>query len=493
MGFIQIKRVHPMENEYSFLRPFSEAGQRFVFNGKSLAMVQVDDDISDFLNKVKIHGIDQARVIFGESRGKECLETVLRQIKEMMRLDSTLQMPHHPSIGTNSSVDIHEVYLSLTTECNLSCRYCYAERIETSAPRFMTKETAQQSVEFLISRSSASHPLTIVLWGGEPLLNMNVLEFVLRFTSGQMQRLKRSVLFATTTNGTLLTPEASSLLARYRVAVNVSLDGDEQCHDAYRVFRSGMGSFSSISRHLPSYLANTQSYFPEFVPRARMTVTHRTSQHLFENYRAIWDLGIPIVWCKEVDWVAGDPEYVLNEEDFSALDDQFSSLRKFILEEFDSPRARRYYPQIWWDLHGIHQRRAKRYTCGSGFRSVSINTDGSLSSCYHLFDRLEFRCGHVSDDFIPITCYQPEDRLVDNMPACNHCDIKYLCSGGCVAKAIAHSGCPTIPSTAECRMSRVYQDHCLRLYASLMVSPQASTIRQLLSISPMHFAGVAHA
>jgi uncharacterized protein len=460
---------------------FEESGRHFVFDGNTLQVIQVSKDVSDLLSTMERYGRDHAVSALTNKLGISACRSVLDAVTEIESLAA------HPreqlTLRADHEIDLNEVYLILSASCNLSCKYCFVPKeTRKDRPRFMTEHVARQSVDYAVQHSKPDHPLMFILWGGEPLLNQRVIEFLLSYTESITLRTGRQLAIATTTNGTLLTSETATLLARHRVVVNLSIDGSESTHNAVRVFHDGSGSFAQIKRNVLHHLSASRKHFPEFVPRARMTITRDSVGRLFDNVRAIWDAGIPIAWWKEVDWLPTDSSYSLRDQDFDTLASQLALIKNFLVEQLNGRDAKRYYPQVWWDLHSIHQRRRMHGTCGAGFKTISIDTDGSLWSCYHLMDDPRYACGSIVSGMRPLRHYCLSDRMVENIPGCARCSLGLLCGGGCVAKAIAHYGDPHAVWANDCRSSQIYQKYRLTLYAALLTSSAKDVVARLLSV-----------
>ena len=166
----------------------------------------------------------------------------------------------------------------LTEECNLRCDYCYIRK----EPRTMTRETARRSVDFLFSESEGD--VSIGFFGGEPLLEPALIEFVHEYATQKALRGKRSVRFSMTTNMTLLSERNAAMIERLGVRATLSLDGIENVHNQHRHMRTGKGSFQLIKRNLKraSRLIGVG---------VRLTVSPDTAGSLIEGIRWVAENG----------------------------------------------------------------------------------------------------------------------------------------------------------------------------------------------------------
>ena len=152
--------------------------------------------------------------------------------------------------------------LNVTNQCNLSCTYCYEysedKIVDTEngrKPKFMSEETARQSVEFMLKEYGDNKVAHITFFGGETLLNFPVLKKTIAYARQRGAELGKAVDFSLTTNGTLLKPEIIEFLAENRVGVTISIDGPREVQDKFRVFHNGAGSYESSRRRSRSCCA----------------------------------------------------------------------------------------------------------------------------------------------------------------------------------------------------------------------------------------------
>jgi len=166
----------------------------------------------------------------------------------------------------------------LTEECNLRCDYCYIRK----EPRTMTREVARHSVDFLFSESDGD--VSIGFFGGEPLLEPDLIEFIHEYASQKALRDKRSIRFSMTTNMTLLSARNAAMIERLGIRVTLSLDGFESVHDQHRHTRSGRGSFQLVKRNLKRASGLTGV-------GVRLTVSPDTAGSLIESIRWLAENG----------------------------------------------------------------------------------------------------------------------------------------------------------------------------------------------------------
>jgi uncharacterized protein len=156
--------------------------------------------------------------------------------------------------------------LNVTNQCNLSCTYCYEysedKIVDTEngkQPKFMSEETARQSVEFMLKESGDNKVAHITFFGGETLLNFPVLQKTIAYARQRGAEVGKEVDFSLTTNGTLLKPEIIEFLAENRVGVTISIDGPREVQDKFRVFHNGTGSYDVVAPKIRELLTRHRS------------------------------------------------------------------------------------------------------------------------------------------------------------------------------------------------------------------------------------------
>jgi uncharacterized protein len=465
---------------------FRECDRCFAFDGNSMGMAEIPAELFHILYEIRKGPNDRAVAKLSSSLAPSRVDSMVSIGEQLFKAGFFRWTPRScdpPSMEQIERTGISEVYLSLTEACNLACRYCFVEATgQKQGSSFLSKSVAKQSIDFAVAHAIAGKPLSVVLWGGEPLLNPGLVRFVVSYGHASAKKRDLDILFATTTNCTRLTEEMCELLTSNKVIVNFSIDGGPASHDLNRVFRRGVGSYGTVASNVQRFLIACRRNFPEFVPRARVTVTHATVSSFMENHLSIWNLGVPLVWNKDVDWLPADHPLSLTSQDYGELTRQYALLRDYIMHELNSANARLLYPQIWFDLHQIHQRQRTFFACGGGFTGISVNPRGEIHACYHLANRPEpFRLGSVFESSLDVQRRVPFSRRhVDQITPCSDCSFKYLCGGGCFAKSVFHDGDFRDCWPGQCRFIESYYDHCLRLYGRLMASPHRERIRKLL-------------
>jgi uncharacterized protein len=344
--------------------------------------------------------------------------------------------------------------LNVSSSCNLSCGYCYADRgafggaqIET-----MTIAVAQRAVERLLAVADPSRPITIGFLGGEPLRNRDLVHAIVHFARGRAQQQKLDVRFSITTNGTLIADSDIKLFRDHRFAVTISIDGDAVAHDAQRPLRNGAGSFGRLAARLAPLLTHPGHAHVA----ARMTI--RCDRFDLEpRFKAIWSLGFAEAGVAPLRVAADGSE--LGDDDWPIYRDALIGVARCELR-----RAMRGLPirltNFAVALKQIHAGASSPYACGAGGGYFSLAANGDWYACHRAIGDERYRLGSAATLDENRRRSFLEARHVHAKADCRVCWARYLCSGGCHQEAQARSA-------ASCDFIRDWLDFCLASYCEL--------------------------
>lgn len=314
--------------------------------------------------------------------------------------------------------------LNLTQNCNFKCPWCFTwGRTQQS----MTFETARKIVDFLFKNAQKiQDTVEVAYWGGEPLLEWDLLKEITLYAVKKSLQMKVPVQFSGTTNGSLLTPDKFDFLDRYRIFFLFSFDGTKESHDRFRVLGTGKGSFDICFANLKAALRKWPFY------RTRLSLSADNVHRFFEDMKFMIDLGIThLIFSPvyETDWT--DEKWEIFYEQSCRLIDYIAHLRDqgkvITIEHFKS----------------YVQKDMSNYPCGAGRFYVGFDYDGSMYPC-HRFNKFsdnrpwyekEECIGHIDAD--PVIT-NPQFRLpfLQFNPQCDReCDAwkNTPCHGGCYA------------------------------------------------------------
>jgi uncharacterized protein len=364
-------------------------------------------------------------------------------------------------------IPLTTLVLNVTSKCNLACTYCYEygeDRVvePSKKPRFMTEETARQSVDFMFAEAGEQKTVHLTFFGGETLLNYKVLRSALAYARSRAAALGKEVDVSLTTNATLLRDEIIDWIVDNDVGVTVSIDGDREQQNRHRVFHNGKGSYDVIRPHIESLLTKHRRR----PVGARVTLTHDNLDviGIFRHLRGelgFWEVGFAPVttsWRRD---------YAIEEAGFEQMLFSFQELAREYLE-FTLAGRHHGFSNVRDTVEEIHKGMSKAYPCGAGLGLLGVATDGDVALCHRFAGSDSHKLGTV---FEGVDHALQDDYLVRhhiaNKTDCSQCWARPLCAGGCYHEAQTRYGSTERPNLHYCEWIRRWTHTCLEVYGTL--------------------------
>ncbi|MBQ7309182.1 MAG: thioether cross-link-forming SCIFF peptide maturase [Clostridia bacterium] len=354
----------------------------------------------------------------------------------------------------NNSKVIKALCLHVAHTCNLNCSYCFASQGKYQGERaLMSFEVGKRAFDFLIENSGTRRNLEVDFFGGEPMMNFDVVKQLVAYARSIEKEHNKNFRFTFTTNGVLLDEEVMDFLNKEMHNVVLSLDGRKEVNDHFRKNYAGEGSYDTI---VPKFqrLVEKRGGKDYYV---RGTFTHNNVDFTNDLFHMA-DLGFTELSMEPVVCPPGDP-YALTKEDLPKLFEQYEILAKEMLKRKKEGRPFTFYHYMLDLKHGpcIY----KRITgCGSGTEYMAVTPWGELFPCHQFVGDPKYSLGNIWDG-ITNTAVQDEFRGCNAYarPECKDCWAKLYCSGGCAANAyhatgsingIYEYGCELFKKRIEC-------------------------------------------
>ena len=325
--------------------------------------------------------------------------------------------------------------LHVAHSCNLNCAYCFASQGKYHGDRaLMSFEVGKQALDFLVAHSGTRRNLEVDFFGGEPLMNFDVVKRLVAYARSIEKEHGKNFRFTLTTNGMLIDDDVIDFANREMSNVVLSLDGRKEIHDRYRVDYAGKGSWDRIVPKFQKLVAarGGKSYY------MRGTFTHANPDFL-EDIRQMLDLGFTELSMEPVVCAPEDPS-ALTREDLPIVLEQYEKLAQLMLERDKEGRPFTFYHYMI-DLTGgpcIYKRISG---CGSGTEYMAVTPWGDLYPCHQFVGDEKFKLGNIWDG-VTNTAIQSEFAAcnVYAHPECRDCWARLYCSGGCAANAYHATG-----------------------------------------------------
>lgn len=439
-----------------------------------------------------LFGVDQGTLFLIDEQAEEAisqwasgevlsLEEVSPRHKETLEqlVDAGVLVPagsRKPPVDArcgSAGAPLSTMVLEVAQDCNLNCRYCYAEGgAYGKKAQLLPPETARKAVGYLFDHSGRQEMISLILFGGEPLLNMEAIRAAIDEVHSREQKTGQKVLIALTTNGTLLDSETIDYLHHHRVSVSVSLDGPPDLHDRNRPDRAGGGSYRSIVPHLQQLIAGS--------PRpvgARVTLTpdqwHR-GEEVFDHLIGLGFHEVGIAPASPVT-VALLPDADQEERLFQS----FAALSRRFVAHFRQRKILAFTNLI--DLLArLHVGQVKGISCGAGFGYLAVDAEGSLFLCHRLVGEASFEVGNLDAGSDRFKIHSALDTVTAGVKTiCVECWARTLCAGGChYENHLREKHLGLAPGTS-CSFIRRWLQLGIEVYAELRETSESNFLRML--------------
>ncbi|MGN1042143.1 MAG: thioether cross-link-forming SCIFF peptide maturase [Christensenellales bacterium] len=325
--------------------------------------------------------------------------------------------------------------LHVAHTCNLNCSYCFASQGKYHGDRaLMSFEVGKRALDFLIASSGNRRNLEVDFFGGEPLMNFDVVKRLVAYARSVEKDAKKNFRFTLTTNGVLIDDDVIDFANREMSNVVLSLDGRKEVHDRFRIDYAGNGSWEKI---VPKFqkLVNAREGKNYYM---RGTFTHYNPDFL-KDVEKMLELGFTELSMEPVVGSPDDPT-TLTDEDMPIVLEQYERLAELMQKRRKEGKPFTFYHYMI-DLKGgpcIYKRISG---CGSGTEYMAVTPWGDLYPCHQFVGEEKFRLGNVFDGVTNVAVQEQFASCnVYSRPECADCWAKLYCSGGCAANAYHASG-----------------------------------------------------
>lgn len=346
------------------------------------------------------------------------------------------------------SNEVKALCLHICHDCNLRCRYCFAdEGAYHSAREFMSEETAKKAIDFLITNSGNRKILEVDFFGGEPLMCLQTIKNVVAYARGEAEKAGKKFLFTTTTNALLLDDDAIDFFNREMENVVLSLDGRKEVHDAIRKTKNGKGSFDLVIENIKKFVRSRggKSYY------VRGTFTAKNLD-FSKDVIFLAESGFDSISMEPV--VTDIDDLEIKSEHIPTVLKEYENLCDKYLEKFDNGEGFNFF-HFNVDLDGGVCLQKKVSACGAGNEYFSVTPNGDIYPCHQFAGDKNFLMGNVYDGKLDKNIREKfANSCLFTREECGDCFAKFICSGGCSANNYHFEGDINKPYKATCEMMK---------------------------------------
>ncbi|MBE7036917.1 MAG: thioether cross-link-forming SCIFF peptide maturase [Ruminococcaceae bacterium] len=431
-------------------------GTKIVLDSESGA-VSLIDDITFALLKALGDSVPETETLPQELAdklpqfSKDELQEVWEELLELKKEEVLFAEDPYEAISKKPFVGsvVKAMCLHIAHDCNLRCRYCFAETGSYDGPRgLMSAEVGKNAIDYLINASGHRKNLEVDFFGGEPLLNFEVVKEIVRYAREREKDCGKNFRFTITTNGLLLDDAKKEFINAEMVNIVLSIDGRKEVNDYMRYRVDGTGSYDTI---VPRFMdmaesRNQDNYY------VRGTFT-RKNLDFKEDVLHLADLGFKQISVEPV-VSSPDKDYMIQEEDLPVLYEQYESLAAEYVKRKKEGNGFNFF-HFMVDLTGGPCILKRLSGCGAGHEYVAVAPNGDIYPCHQFVGDESKKMGNVKEPGLDESISQFfRESNIYTKPACKNCFAKFYCSGGCPANAVQYGGGINNPLPLSCALMR---------------------------------------
>ena len=435
------------------------------------------------VNSGSVHSVDDMTydiIPLYENKTKEEVISVLKgRYDEKDILEIIEELDYLKENGLLYTEDEYEVYirdfkkrktvvkamcLHIAHDCNLACKYCFAEEGEYHGRRaLMSLEVGIKALDYLIENSGNRVNLEVDFFGGEPLMNWEVVKSLVEYGRSKEEEFNKKFRFTLTTNGVLLNDEIMDFCNKEMANVVLSLDGRKDVNNAMRPFRNGQGSYDLIVPKFQKFAKQRDELNLSYYVRGTFT---RDNIDFSEDVLHFADLGFKHMSIEPV--VGAEEEfYSIKEKDLEKIMEEYDKLSiEYIKRHKEGKGFNFFHFMIDLDQGPCVAKRLSG--CGSGTEYLAVTPWGDFYPCHQFVGEEEFLLGNVDEGILKTeTCDEFKLCNVYAKPKCRECFARYYCSGGCAANSHKFHGSINDSYDIGCEMQKKRIENAIMIKAAL--------------------------
>ena len=417
---------------------YKNNGMNFALDVNSGSVHIVDDVVYDVIGLYEQDSKDNIISRLSNRYSKESLIEAFEEIEELKEQDALFSEDIYKDYVIDfkkRTTVVKALCLHIAHDCNLACNYCFAGKGEYQGDRsLMSLEVGKKAIDFLINNSGSRRNLEVDFFGGEPLMNFDVVKEIVKYGREQEKIHDKNFRFTLTTNGVLIDDDVIEFVNKEMDNVVLSIDGRKVVNDNMRPTRNGKGSYDLI---LPKFkkLAESRNQEKYYV---RGTFTHFNTD-FSEDVLHLADLGFEQISMEPVVSMPDEP-YAITEEDVPIICEEYDKLAKEMIKRRKDGRWFNFF-HFMIDLSGGPCVAKRLSGCGSGTEYLAVTPWGDLYPCHQFVGTTEFLLGNVDEGIVnKELCNEFKTCNVYAKDKCKDCFARFYCSGGCAANSYKFHG-----------------------------------------------------
>lgn len=444
---------------------YKNNGYNIVLDVNSGSVHVVDEIVYDMIPMYENMSLDEITAGLADKYSADDIKEAYEEITELKDAGSLFTediYENYIDSFKNRQPVVKALCLHIAHDCNLACQYCFAEEGEYHGRRaLMSFEVGKKALDFLVANSGTRRNLEVDFFGGEPLMNWEVVKQLVEYGRSIEEANNKKFRFTLTTNGVLLNDEILDFVNKEMGNIVLSTDGRKEVHDRMRPFRNGKGSYDLI---MPKFkkVAESRNQTNYYV---RGTFTH-FNLDFSNDVLSLADQGFKQI---SVEPVVASPEdaYALRTEDLPQIFEEYDKLAVEMIKREKEGRGFNFF-HFMIDLTGGPCVYKRLSGCGSGTEYLAVTPWGDFYPCHQFVGNEDFLLGNVDDGIVRKNiCEEFKQCNVYSKPKCKDCFAKLFCSGGCAANSYNFHGNINDSYEVGCEMERKRVECAIMIKAAL--------------------------
>ncbi|MDR1627846.1 MAG: thioether cross-link-forming SCIFF peptide maturase [Oscillospiraceae bacterium] len=417
----------------------------------------IDDicfDMLSIINKENLYTYPEDKLI-NQFSNKYAKQDILETYQEVQTMFEKDQLFTNDLFGGESiknkivNSPIKAMCINIAHDCNLKCEYCFAAKGDFGYKKeLMPLDTAKKAIDFLINNSGDRHNLEVDFFGGEPLMNFNVVKETIEYARSIEKKSGKNFRFTITTNGMLLDDEKINFINKEMHNVVLSLDGRKNINDKLRLTKSGKSSYEII---VPKYQKLVKSRKDkDYYVRGTFT---KNNLDFSKDVMHMYELGFENI---SVEPVVSDSHlsYSIKEENLDKIFQEYEILAKKIIELRQKNKKIIFF-HFMIDLEKSPCAVKKLKGCGCGNEYVAVTPSGDIYPCHQFVGKEQFKMGNLNDNTLNLPLKNKFSlNNIYSKDECIKCWAKYFCSGGCSANNFNFEQNINTPHKISCALQK---------------------------------------
>lgn len=435
------------------IHKFIVKGNYYVIDVNSGTVHSIDELVYDLLDEEGLQEKDKLKEIYKNKYKADEIDEAYGEICSLIDKGILYSKDLYKDIASDivkSPSYIKALCLNVAHDCNLRCKYCFADEGEYKGKReLMPENVAKKAIDFVVKHSGPRKNIEVDLFGGEPLMAFNTVKAVVEYGRKIEKDYNKNIRFTMTTNATLLNDEIMEFINKNMVNIVLSIDGRKSVNDKVRVRADGSGSYESI---LPKIKKMVQMRDKDKQYYVRGTFT-RNNIDFYEDVKFFADEGFTEISVEPVVLPPENP-LSLRKCDLPVIFEQYDKIYEEMIKRHKEGRDFKFY-HYNIDINGGPCVYKRISGCGSGHEYIAVTPSGDIYPCHQFVGNEKFKMGNVFDGDIDMKISNSfKSANIYSKPECRKCWARFYCSGGCQANNFNFNGDIHKPYELGCIMQK---------------------------------------